>query len=295
MLTIDLEAAARLLPPRAHDAHKGSFGHALIIAGSRGYAGAAQLCASGALRSGAGLVTLAVPRDLQDGTAAALPEAITAGLPCTAAGVFRAAAVREAVSLAQGKSAVICGPGLSQDDEAIRFVDGFLRLGVETPLVLDADALNAVGVLGGPSELGGAGHPVVITPHPGEAARLLERATAQVQDDRESAALELAATSGCITVLKGFATLVATPQGRIAVNTSGGHGLSKGGSGDVLAGLLTGLLAQGMDTFDASCLAVYVHGLAGEIAQGEHSARGMLAGDLLSAMGAAWLQVEAAA
>ena len=116
-----------------------------------------------------------------------------------------------------------------------------------------------------------------------------------MQADRESAVIELAAASGCITVLKGFSTLIAAPTGRIALNTSGGHGLAKGGSGDVLAGLLGGLLAQGMEAFDAACLAVYVHGLAGEIAQGEHSARGMIAGDVLGALGAAWLQVEAAA
>jgi hydroxyethylthiazole kinase-like uncharacterized protein yjeF len=291
---LTLEKMAALLPSRAADAHKGHFGHVLVIAGARGYVGAAKLAAEGALRSGAGLVTLAVPDVILDAAAVGLSEAMTQPLRSVAPGVLGAAAAGRAASLASTRDAVVLGPGMTQADDAARFVDGFLRMPGTAPLVLDADGLNAVAAASGDT-LRACSRSVVITPHPGEAARLLHRSTASVQGDRVGTAQALLACGASVAVLKGSGTLVAGGEGRLARNTTGGHGLAKGGSGDVLAGLLGGLLAQGMAPYEAACLAVFVHGLAGDIAQARCSARAMLARDLLAALGEAWLRLEAAA
>lgn len=291
---LDITRAAALLPPRAAASHKGSFGHALVIAGARGYLGAAKLAAEGALRSGAGLVTLAIPAPLQEAATTGLSEALTAGLPCDEAAALCADGVAHAVALSQALDAVVIGPGITQRNGAALFIDGYLRTPCATPLVLDADGLNNAAA--NAEELFTlANRCIIVTPHPGEAARLLGTTTQAVQADREGAVRALVAQGAEVAVLKGHETLVASADGRVVRNTSGGHGLAKGGSGDVLAGLIGGLLAQGMAPFDAACLGVYVHGLAGDRAQARHSARAMLARDVLAALGEAWLSVEAAA
>lgn len=291
--TLDLSRAAALLPPREAASHKGSFGHALVIGGARGYLGAAKLAAEGALRSGVGLVTLAVPAPLQEAATIGLSEALTEGLPCDGAAALCADAVARAVTLSMARDAVVLGPGITQRNGAALFVDGYLRTPCSTPLVLDADGLNNAAA--NAEELFTlANRCIIVTPHPGEAARLLGSTNAAVQGDREGAVRALVALGAEVAVLKGHETLVASADGRVARNTTGGHGLAKGGSGDVVAGLIGGLIAQGMAPFDAACLGVFVHGLAGDLAQARHSARAMLARDVLAALGEAWLQLEAA-
>lgn len=292
MIEITLKHATTLLPPRGATSHKGDFGHVLVVAGAQGYSGAARLAGEGALRSGAGLVTVAVPTSIQDVVAGGLAEAMTRGLPSAAAGTFAVAAGVEAAMLARGRSACVVGPGITTGDDVGRFLEGFLALAAGVPMVLDADALNLLASGAGTLT---AAAPAVLTPHPGEAARLLGVSTAEVQADRNAAAHRLAAMTAGAVVLKGHETLVAARDGRIAVNRSGGHGLAKGGSGDVLAGLIGGLLAQGLGAFEAACLGVFVHGLAGDIAQAQVGARAMLARDVLAALGEAWRTIEGAA
>lgn len=293
--TLSASAVAKLLPARAPGAHKGHFGHVLVLAGARGYVGAARLVTEAALRSGAGLVTLAVPEPLLDAASIGLSEAMTHPLPADDAGVFAACGTGAAASLAKARDAVVLGPGLTTLDGPARFVYGVLALAPAVPLLLDADALN---IMAASREefvavLRARTGPCVITPHPGEAARLLGVSIAEIQADREAAVQRLLQWGVEVVVLKGHKTLIGVAGGALAINTTGGNGLAKGGSGDVLAGLIGGLLAQGARPYDAARLGVYLHGLAGDLAQAQHSARAMLARDLLGHFGAAWKKLEA--
>ncbi|MBK8978504.1 MAG: NAD(P)H-hydrate dehydratase [Planctomycetes bacterium] len=252
------------LPPRDAQAHKGSFGTVLCVAGSRGMLGAAILAARGALRGGAGLVRAALPGASLDAFTVAVPAATT--LDRDALG---------AEALLDGATAVVAGPGLGQRDaEAMLLRDVLARCAV--PMVLDADALNLHAPLRGslPTRA-----PTIVTPHPGEAARLLKSTVVAVQRDRAAAVRELARRSGGVAVLKGAGTLVCDGE-RSFRNTTGNPGLATGGSGDVLAGLLGALLAQGLAPFDAACLAVHVHGRAGDRVAARLSQPGLCAEDL---------------
>ena len=256
------------LPVRARDSHKGSCGTVLVVAGSHDMPGAAILCARGALRGGAGLVRMALPRALQVPLACAVPSATTVARDRTAQ--LRAAA-REATAL-------VVGPGLGATAATGRMVRSLLQL--ERPMVLDADALNVLAPLR--AQLPHA-HLRVLTPHPGEMARLLGTTTARVQADRPGAALALQQASGSVVVLKGAGTVV-TDGARCFTNRSGNPGMATGGSGDVLAGLLGALLAQGMAPFEAACLAVHVHGCAGDRVASRLSEVGLCAEDLVEAI-----------
>lgn len=273
------EELAGLLPPRAAATHKGDYGHALIVAGSPGKAGAAILAARAAVRAGAGLVTAAVPRPILDVVDLGSIESMTLPLPAGDAGQLAEEAAAMALAAAEGKDAVAVGPGLGPDAApAIRRLVGECPL----PLVLDADGINAFA--GRAAELAKRQAPTVLTPHPSELGRLLGLATADVQADRVAAARRAAAETGAVAVLKGHQTLVATAGGAVWVNPTGNAGMATGGTGDVLTGLLAGLLAQGLDPLDAARLGVYLHGLAGDLAvvlQGEPS---LAAGDLLDAL-----------
>jgi len=288
MIDFSMADARALLPRRNADSHKGQFGHVLLIAGSRRYAGAAILATRAALRSGVGLVTLAIPEALQPVVAPAVPEAITAPLPACKEGGFAHAATEEALALLAPATALVMGPGLGQSPETMAFAQ-ILALVAPVPAVLDADALNALAA--NPGALSEAVGPRIITPHPGEAGRLLRLSAADVQEHR-SAALQRLATIATVAVLKGHHTLIAAHGGVSWRNSTGNHGLAKGGTGDVLAGLIGGLLAQGMRPSDAACLGVFVHGLAGDIAARRHSARGMTASDLVEALPDAWRAIE---
>lgn len=252
------------LPPRPRDGHKGTFGTVLVVAGSEGMAGAAILSATSALRGGAGLVRVAVPRALQAPLALAVPCATT--LPRSQANVRAAVATADAV---------VVGPGLGASRATRALVAVVLRAS-RAPVVFDADALNVLAPLRAP--LRGTG-PLVLTPHPGEAARLLGVDTAAVQRDRRAALQALCARSGAIVVLKGAATLVGDGR-RYFTNRTGNPGMATGGSGDVLAGLLGALLAQGMAPFAAACLAVHTHGAAGDLVARRLGEAGLIASDL---------------
>lgn len=284
------EQARALLPPRPEAAHKGTFGHVLLIAGSRGFTGAAKLAARAAERSGVGLVTLGVPHQVLDTVAADLSETMTLALPSSKDAAINAEAVIPALDFAGSVQSVALGPGMGAKESTKEFIEQFL-VRCPVPFVADADALN--GIAGRADLLGLKRSACILTPHPGEMARLLTWETHAVQAKREAAVQKMADLAGAVTILKGHRTLIALPGGGIAENGTGNHGMSKGGSGDVLTGLLGGLLAQGMSPFNAACLGVFVHGLAGDIAAARVGARGMTASDIIAALPAAWRQLEA--
>jgi NAD(P)H-hydrate epimerase len=292
------------LPARARDAHKGRFGHVLVVAGARGMLGAACLAAKAATRSGAGLVTLAVPRSLQETAAGFQAEIMTLGLPETGAGTLNRAA-REQIEEYLGRVTVLAlGPGLSTHPETAELVRELLP-GVRIPCVLDADGLNAFGMkdrgtgAAAPEIEGGFppgrphAAPLVITPHPGEMARLLGSRVTDVQADRLGTAERAAGEWRCTLVLKGARTLVAAPGGPTYINPTGNPGMATGGSGDVLTGMIAGLMAQGLAPKQAAAAAAYLHGRAGDLAAAERGQAPLLAGDLLEKLPAAFKEVEA--
>lgn len=282
---VDRDAARALAPVRNADTHKGTYGHVLVVAGSRGRTGAAYLAATGALRSGAGLVTVATPDSSVPVVAALGAEFMTLPLPETADGVLSGAAF-DAVP-ADPYDAIAAGPGIGTGPDALAFVERLLSR-ARLPVVLDADALT---VLGGRPDLlvGTPERPVVITPHPGELARLTGRTVADVQADRLEAARAAAERHGVYVVLKGHRTILAAPDGRLAVNTTGNPGMATGGSGDVLTGMVAAWLVQLEDPWAACRLAVYLHGAAGDLAAVEQGDVGVIAGDIAASLGPAYL------
>jgi NAD(P)H-hydrate epimerase len=272
------------LPPRPLDANKGTFGRVLIVSGSRGMSGAAVLCAGAALRSGAGLVRLAVPEGILPIVAAANPCYTTAPLPEDEHGRLSLAALPELLELVHANSATGIGPGVGQGADVGAVVAAVLER-TAAPLVLDADALNVlVGRLGALRNHQG---PAILTPHPGEFARLLSCDIPTVQARREELAARFAAEHGVVMVLKGHRTVV-TDGRRLYINMTGNPGMATGGSGDVLTGLLAALLGQKLETFAAAQLGVYLHGLAGDLAQGQVGETSLIASDLLHFLPAAF-------
>lgn len=276
------------LPSRPEDSHKGTFGRVLIVAGSRGMSGAACLAGLGALRGGAGLVTVAIPAGILPIVAAVEPSYLTVGLPEDDLGRISRTAAKLILSLAENCTAVAIGPGWGTSPD-LKELTQTLCVNVAKPMVIDADGLNALVGCEQPSP---APAPRILTPHPGEFARLTGSDTAAVQKDREALAAEFAKERGVILVLKGHATVV-TDGEKIAVNTTGNSGMATGGTGDVLTGLITALLAQGMTPFDAAHLGVHLHGLAGDLAAAELSPHGLIASDLPTYLPRAWKQVGA--
>jgi NAD(P)H-hydrate epimerase len=280
-----LEAAdvAGAFPLRGRGAHKGDFGHVLVVAGSIGKTGAAVLAATGALRSGAGLVTVATPAPCLPLVAAARPELMTEPLAVAGSGGLDPSGLALLVALARERDAVVLGPGLGQDEATRELVRGFLAA-CPVPLVIDADGLNALAPLErGPLPAQGRPAPTILTPHPGEAGRLLGTSSAAVQRDRPGAAARLAHESGAIVVLKGERTLVADPAGRASVVPFGNPGMATGGTGDVLAGVAGSLLARHGALLSATA-AAFVHARAGDLAAARRGEEGMTAGDLAEAL-----------
>ena len=253
-----------LIAPRLSQTHKGTYGHAGVIGGSPGRSGAAVLCARGAIRMGAGLVTV-----MTDGETAKLVHAASAESMTYSANDLR--------EFLQKKSAVVIGPGLPDHERAYTWVRSTVA-SIDLPMVIDASALNAFAARA--NEINPEGKPRVITPHPGELARLIGSDTATINADRIKAAREAARASKCVVVLKGFQSLIAEPDGQVYVNPTGNPGMATGGMGDVLAGMIVALLARGDDPADAACAAVYLHGLAGDILKEESGDIGMAALDL---------------
>ena len=287
---LDHHTVRPLVPARPAHGHKGTFGHCFILAGSRGFTGAAKLACQAACRSGVGLVTVGVPYPLGDIIATALTETMSIRLPATETESFAHDALEPALRFAQDKEATVIGPGLSRHPDTTAFVLDFVP---QCPglLLLDADGLNALSE--NPNVLNERQEPCVLTPHPGEMARLIDSTPSTVQKNREPTAAAFAEKAGCVLVLKGQHTVIAAPDGRTAVNPTGNSGLGSGGTGDVLSGLIGGLLAQGMEPYAAACLGVYLHGLAGDIAAQQKTPRAMIATDVIDALSSAWREIEA--
>jgi NAD(P)H-hydrate epimerase len=275
-----------LLVPRAQDSHKGDYGHVLLVGGSPGKTGAAHLAAVGALRSGAGLVTVATPAGCQGIVAALGPEYMTHAIDETAEGLD-ARAVDGLLDAARDVIAI--GPGLGRSPGTVEFVKGLVGRAT-MPVVLDADGLNAF--VGEPHRLAGReDRPVIITPHPGEMARLVQMPTGEVQSRRLEVARTFAVEHHVYVVLKGHRTLVALPGGSVFINPTGNPGMATGGTGDVLTGMIAALLAQLLDVAAACKLAVYLHGMAGDLAAADAGELAMTASDLASHLGAAVLDL----
>jgi hydroxyethylthiazole kinase-like uncharacterized protein yjeF len=283
------ERMREIVPTRAADSHKGDFGRVLIVAGSAGRTGAAHLAGLGALRSGAGLVTVATPRSCLPIVAAMAPEYMTEPLDETAIGTVDFGAVDRVLELAA--DVIALGPGLGRAPGTAAFVHAVLeRAGV--PVVLDADALNAFAEdpdrLIGRDEVG-----VVVTPHPGEMARLLQISTEDLQRDRVFHARAFAAAHRVHVVLKGHRTVIAAPDGRTFLNLTGNAGMATGGTGDLLTGMIAAWFAQLLDVEAACKLAVYLHGTAGDLAEADEGEVALVAGDVAARLGDAVLELTA--
>jgi ADP-dependent NAD(P)H-hydrate dehydratase / NAD(P)H-hydrate epimerase len=278
---LDAAVVRASLPDRKPAAHKGSFGHAGIIAGSTGKTGAAAMAALGALRSGAGLVTVAVPAGLNAVLEAKLLEAMTFPVADTPSHGFAKAAWESLIEFASAKTAVAIGPGIGREPETVGLVHDLVTE-IKQPLVIDADGINALASY--THILRRAQAPVILTPHPGEMARLLGTSAADVQKDRLGVAGRFAREFNVHVVLKGAGTIVAGPDGSLAVNPTGNPGMATGGTGDVLTGMIVGFLAQNVAPLEAASLATFLHGMAGDIAAARRGDIGMIARDLIDAI-----------
>lgn len=266
------------LPIRPPDAHKGRFGHVLVVGGSSGLAGAPMMAAEAALRVGAGLCSVAVPRSIYTAAASTLREAMVHPLPDAPAGCLSAESIDAMEPLLERASVLAIGPGWSTHPPAREALQKLLSI-AQVPCVIDADALNCIAQE--PDILPAEHPPLVLTPHPGEMARLMNTDTATVQANRLEIALQASQWFGAVVALKGARTVVATPEGRIWVNPTGNAGMATGGSGDVLTGAIAGLLAQGLDAEHSAAAGVYIHGLAGDLAAREMGMAGLIAGDII--------------
>ncbi len=279
---LDADSVRPLLPPREPASHKGTYGHLLAVAGSRGKSGAAVLLGRAALRCGVGLVTVASPASSQPVVAAQQAELMTEPLEETARGGAALGALGRVLDLMAGRDALAVGPGLGPDPETARLVLEVVARR-SAPAVLDADGLNAVAASGSRalSSLGAGPQPLALTPHPGEAARLLGSEPREIQKDRLGAARRLARETGAVVVLKGHRTVVATPDGRASINSTGNPGMATAGMGDVLTGMLGAFLARGIPAADAARLSVFLHGAAGDLAAARLGQEALMATDAM--------------
>lgn len=278
-----------MLPSRSSVSHKYKFGTLLVVAGSRAYGGAATLAGMGALRSGTGLVSLVVPQGLETATRVSLPEVLTNALPETDRGTIAPLAPAVYEALSDGVQALAVGPGLGENPDTDRWVCD-LMAAQDKPVVLDADGLNAFARL--PRDPAFGTSEVILTPHAGELARLVGLTSAEVEQRRFELVARYAARWKVVLMLKGAPSLIAAPDGRVFINASGDDALARAGSGDVLTGLLGGLLAQGLPALDAALLGAYLHGLAGTAASRGMSTRSVLVREVATAIGPVFEEME---
>jgi NAD(P)H-hydrate epimerase len=292
---IESDHVRRVLPARPRDSHKGTFGHVFILAGSRDKSGAALMTGLAAMRSGAGLVTLMLPKSLHSRIFGQVPELMTFWLPETEEGTVDASSAEMVIEQLSQADAVVIGPGLSTNPSTQKFVREIVQK-APVPVVLDADGINAFTGMSA-SLCNEAGHPIVITPHPGEMARLLGVTIADIQRRRLEYAEGCSRKHNVYTVLKGFQTLVATPSGHILVNTTGNPGMATGGTGDILSGMMGRFVAGWRRKFGAGnketladfvSAAVYLHGKAGDLAAAAMGEESLIATDLLAHLPAAF-------
>ena len=283
-----LERADLLIRPRPENSHKGMYGHPLVIAGSRGKSGAVLLASRAALRTGAGLVTAAMPESIQPIVAAGQAELMTEPI-ADRDGNFDGAHAPDALKMIlDGKNVLIVGPGIGVSDDTKRLVEWLISDGSQPdrPMLIDADGLNALAAIGCES-LKRARGPVVLTPHPGEASRLLGVPTTTINDDRVSAARRLAERTGATVLIKGARSIIASPDGDIFVNSTGNPGMSTPGMGDALSGIVGALLGQHMPPLYALALGVFLHGYAADRVAARMGRVGYIAGDLIDELPAA--------
>ncbi len=273
------------VPRRPEEAHKGTFGHLLVLGGSRRMTGAALLAVKAGLRSGTGLVTLGIPAGVHKLIAPAMLSAMSLPLPPDDSDRFTPEAVRPALEFAAGVTAIALGPGVSTEAPVAQFVTAFAKR-APVAMVIDADGLNCLAADPAGPDAGPGTR--ILTPHPGEAARLLRCPVSEVQKDRRVSAALLANRHHAVVALKGHGTIV-TDGESFYRNDTGNPGMATGGTGDVLTGLIGGLLATGMPAFDAAVLGVHLHGLAGDLAAATLSEPALTAGDLLDHLGPAFL------
>lgn len=276
---LDSEMIAENIPERERDSNKGSFGKVLCVCGSMGMAGAAYLCSQGALRCGAGLITVMTPECVYLPIASKLDECMVYPLESTQDGSLSYSSLEKILERAKTATALVLGCGLSRNEETQRLVCDIVA-NVKCPIILDADGINAI-----------AGHidllreseaELILTPHPGEMARLCGKPVAEVQRHRLDTARSFAVENGVTLVLKGANTVIAAKDGRTYINPTGNPGMAKGGSGDILAGMIASFVAQGIQACAAACCGVYIHGMAGDRAAGKLSEYGMLPTDMLT-------------
>ncbi|MBF7083161.1 NAD(P)H-hydrate dehydratase [Desulfallas sp. Bu1-1] len=277
------------LPRRTGPEHKGDFGRVLVIGGSRGMSGAAVLAAQAAARTGAGLVTLGVPESIHDIAETKLTEVMTFPLPETEKGTLSRSSLDKILDHARRADVLALGPGLGTNNETAAVVKEIL-LRIEIPCVLDADGLNAM--VGKTELFRVVKSDLVVTPHPGEMARLTGCSTGQIQNNRLNIATQKAVDWHSVVVLKGEGTTVAGPDGTLFINGTGNPGMASGGTGDVLTGVIAGLIAQGMQALYAAAAGVFLHGEAGDIAAREKGMAGLLASDLLENLPAVIKHIE---
>ena len=268
----------KLLPKRKADSHKGDYGHVFVLAGSAGFTGAAALCSQAALLSGSGLVTLGIAKSLYPIMARKLTEVMTMPLPETRAQALSEKAYPDIMKFSEKADCIALGPGLSRDASAQRLVRKLI-ITLRKPIVLDADGINAIE--GKAVLLKSAKAPVIITPHPGEMSRLVNLTRSGIAADKEKVAKTFANKYNVVCVLKGHRTVVARPDGKIYINSTGNPGMAKSGTGDVLTGMIASFVGQGISPFDAARLGVYLHGLAGDLAVKDKGEISLLATDIL--------------
>jgi len=277
-----------LFPRRKRDAHKGNYGHLLIMSGASGYSGAVTLAALAAMRSGTGLVTVVAPKNIAPIIARNVPEAMVHGAPQTACGSLSSSCWKMWRKRIGQFTALLAGPGMTRHPETRRLVKMILR-DSKIPVVLDADALNVFACKA--IMLAKRKCPLVITPHPGEMGRLLGITVKKVQSDRFKIVKRASLLTNSTVVLKGAGTLVAQERNPLQINMTGNPGMAKGGMGDALAGLLGGLLAQGIKPFDAARAAVYLHGRAGDLAAAESTEQTIIVRDLIACLPHAFQEI----
>lgn len=278
-MTIRIEDLKNRFPKRPADSHKGDFGHVLVIAGSAGYTGAAYMTSQAAIRSGSGLVTLAIGRSLYDIMATKLTEVMVKPFFETKDFSLSLLAEKELIAFSEKCGVVAIGPGISQNKETQHLVRN-LTARLNSAVVLDADGINAFA--GHADDLKTAAGKLVITPHPGEMSHLTGKSVEDIQNNRKDIALSFANEYNTVLVLKGNKTVVAAPGGDLYINDTGNAGMASGGAGDVLTGMIAAFAAQGLDPFTASALGVYFHGLAGDLAAKEKGVLSLIATDLLN-------------
>jgi NAD(P)H-hydrate epimerase len=275
------EEVSWLVPRRRADTHKGTYGHLLVIAGARGKTGAAVLACRAAMRVGAGLVTLAAPRSLNNIFASSLVEVMTELLPENSAEELEELTPEEWLRLVERKNALLFGPGIGVNEGTRNTLRWLLR-NIAVPWVIDADGLNNLAL--DLDRLRSAKTAPVLTPHPGEMARLIGKTTAAISQDRVAVAREFAVKHHCHLVLKGARSVIATAQGKIFINPTGNPGMASGGMGDVLAGMLAALLGQGFSPEDGMKLGVYLHGFVGDGLADKKGEIGLIASDIIEAL-----------